>query len=70
MIEYGPELLGDKTYVCPKRVVALSQSLRQLWVNTVVFTSYHLFHATTRILPGVKTAGAEISCQTGVVVRK
>jgi hypothetical protein len=54
MIEYGPEVLGDKTYICPKRGVALSQGLRQQWVNNVVFTSYHLFHATTRILPGAK----------------
>jgi hypothetical protein len=23
-------------------------------VNNAVFTSYHLFHATTRILPGAK----------------
>jgi hypothetical protein len=54
MIEYGPEVLGDKTYNCPKRGVALSQGLRQQWVNNVEFTSYHLFHATTRILPGTK----------------
>ncbi len=54
MIEYGPEVLGDKTYICPRRGVALSQGLRQQWVNNVVFTSYHLFHATTRILPGAK----------------
>jgi len=54
MIEYGPEVLGDKTYICPKRGVALSQGLSQQWVNNVVFTSYHLFHATTRILPGAK----------------
>ena len=54
MIEYGPEVLGEKTYICPKRGVALSQGLRQQWVNNVVFTGYHLFHATTRILPGAK----------------
>lgn len=54
MIEYGPEVLGDKTYICPKRGVALSQGLRLQLVNNVVFTSYHLFHATTRILPGAK----------------
>jgi hypothetical protein len=52
MIEYGPEVLGDKTYICPERGVALSQGLREQWVNNVVFNSYHLFHATTRILPG------------------
>ena len=52
MIEYGPEALGDKTYICPERGVALSQGLREQWVNNVVFNSYHLFHATTRILPG------------------
>ena len=54
MIEYGPEVLGDMTYICPKRGVALSQALRLQLVNNVVFTNYHLFHATTRILPGAK----------------
>jgi hypothetical protein len=54
MIEYGSEVLGDKTYICPERGVALSQGLREQWVNNVVFDSYHLFHATTRILPGAK----------------
>jgi hypothetical protein len=52
MIEYGPEVLGDKIYICPKRGVAVSLDLREHRVNDVVFGSYHLFHATTRILPG------------------
>jgi hypothetical protein len=34
--------------------VALSKDLRHQRVNNVVFNSYHLFHATTRILPGAK----------------
>jgi hypothetical protein len=55
MIEYGPEVLGDKTYICPKTGVALSQGLSLLLLNNVVFTNYHLFHATTRILPGVES---------------
>jgi hypothetical protein len=52
MIEYGPEVLGDKVYICPRRGVAVSLDLREQRVNDVVFDSYHLFHATTRILPG------------------
>jgi hypothetical protein len=52
MIEYGPEILGDKTYICPKTGVALSQGLRLQLLNNVVFSNYHLFYATTRILPG------------------
>jgi hypothetical protein len=55
MIEYGPEILGDKTYICPKTGVALSQGLRFQLLNNVVFSDYHLFHATTRILPGAKS---------------
>jgi hypothetical protein len=55
MIEYGPEILGDKTYICPKTGVALSQGLRFQLVNNVVFSDYHLFHATSRILPGARS---------------
>jgi hypothetical protein len=51
---YPPRALRDKTYIYPKRGGAPSQGLGQQWVNNVVFTSYHLFHATTRILPGAK----------------
>jgi hypothetical protein len=54
MIEYSPEVLGGRSYICPSRGVALSQGLRLQLVNNVVFTSYHLFHATTHILPGAK----------------
>jgi hypothetical protein len=55
MIEYSPEVLGGRSYICPSRGVALSQGLRLQLLNNVVFTNYHLFHATTRILPGAKS---------------
>jgi len=55
MIEYGPEVLGGRTYICPRTGVALSQGLRLQLLNSVAFTNYHLFHATTRILPEGKS---------------
>ena len=54
MVEYGPEELGGKSYICPKKGVALSQGLQLQWLNDVVFEKYHLFSASTRILPGAR----------------
>jgi hypothetical protein len=54
MVEYGPEELGGKFYICPKKGVAFSQGLQLQWLNDVVFEKYHLFTATTRILPGTR----------------
>jgi hypothetical protein len=54
MVEYGPEELGGKSYICPKRAVALWQRLLLQRLNDVVFQKYHLFSASTRILPGAR----------------
>jgi hypothetical protein len=54
LVEYGPEMLGGRSYICPIRGVALSQGLNLQLVNDVVFTNYHLFHVSTNILPGTK----------------
>ena len=59
MVEYGTEILGNSPYICPKRSVALSQGLRQQWVNDVVFNNYHLFHASTRLLSGSTPRGVK-----------
>ncbi len=57
-VEYGPVLIGDKTYNCPVHGVATSQdinvdsagkALAQL--NDIAFTGYHLFRGDVRILP-------------------
>lgn len=61
VVEYGPVLLGDVTYICPLRSVNLSReplageseasapTLRTS-LNDVSFTNYHLFHADAHIL--------------------
>ncbi len=61
VVEYGLVRLGDKTYICPIHAVVLSREptpeeapavappLRTC-LNDVAFTSYHLFHADTRIV--------------------
>ncbi|HEX4036545.1 MAG TPA: hypothetical protein VHX37_00690 [Acidobacteriaceae bacterium] len=61
VVEYGPVVLGDRTYICPLRSVNLSReplageseaiapTLRTA-LNDVSFTDYHLFRADARIL--------------------
>lgn len=65
VVEYGPVVLGDHTYICPLRAVFLSReplagetktaapALRTA-LNDVSFTDYHLFHAEVRILGHAK----------------
>jgi VWFA-related protein len=45
MIEYGPEQLGDKTYICPQRSVEISRgrSERQLHEWDMAFSLYSYF---------------------------
>lgn len=58
-VEYGPVELGDRTYICPLRGVALSSgpdmmwtNERELtWLNDTVFGNYHLFRSNMRIVP-------------------
>jgi hypothetical protein len=52
VVEYGPVELGGRTYVLPVRSVALSQDVQVEWLNDVIFEDYHLFRASTRVLPG------------------
>jgi hypothetical protein len=52
VVEYGVVELGRKTYICPQKSVAFSESLRLRWLNDVVFENYHLFRPEMRILPG------------------
>lgn len=64
LVDYGPVAIGDRTYICPLRGVALSKmpvmqtpgaapapvSALQTRLNDVAFTNYHLFRAEARIL--------------------
>ena len=63
-VEYGPVVIGDRTYNCPLRGVAISKmpvmpgpgtpaaedTPLQIRLNDVAFTGYHLFRAEARIL--------------------
>lgn len=62
MVEYGPVVLGDRTYICPLRSVSLAREplagesetgapMLRTFMNDVAFSSYHLFRAEARILP-------------------
>lgn len=61
VLEYGPVLLGDRTYICPLRSVNLAREPPPGWaldvapvlrtfLNDVAFTKYHLFRGEARIL--------------------
>jgi len=70
MVEYGPVVIGERTYICPVKGVALSRmpvssgnpDMRpsseplKTWLNDVAFTQYHVFRTSARIL----TAGDAI----------
>ena len=65
-VDYGPVLIGDRTYICPVKGVALSRlpaayspwdatglappTALQTRLNDVTFTNYHRFRADVRIL--------------------
>lgn len=59
-VDYGPVLLGGKSYICPLKGIALIQSLveqpnggtrPQTQVNDTTFSGYHLMRGDVRILP-------------------
>ncbi len=68
LVEYGPVELGGKTYICPLKGIALSMTLEikaglggqesedfpplQTSLNDVVFEQYHLYSASSHVLPG------------------
>jgi hypothetical protein len=62
MLEYGPVVIGGKTYTCPVRGVSRSTATYQqvgiighhrafILLDDVVFTDYHVFRSEMRILP-------------------
>jgi hypothetical protein len=60
LVEYGPVQIGDGQFICPVRSLALSSAEPDAraatndeptqWLNETLFTGYHRFVATTRIL--------------------
>ena len=60
LVDYGPVQIADKTLICPVRSLALSSAPSTVnttfsgvateWLNENLFTDYHLFGSTARIL--------------------
>ncbi len=60
LVDYGPVLIADKTVICPVRSLALSSAPATVnsifegaateWLNETLFTDYHMFASTSRIL--------------------
>lgn len=66
LVEYGPVPIADKVVICPVRSLALSSAPATVdatlkgfateWLNENLFTSYHMFASTSRILNDQATA--------------
>src|SRR5260370_29222755 len=67
VVEYGSVALGGRTYICPVKRIDLSLASEtrpllggreedfpplQTSLNDVVFEQYHLYHASSQVLPG------------------
>ena len=60
MVEYGPIDIAGSRFICPVRSLALSETLATsqsvtgdsatAWLNETVFTDYHRFASSSRIL--------------------
>jgi hypothetical protein len=54
MVQYGRVRIGDGDFICPLRGLSLlDTSTRQL--NETLFTGYHHFNATVRVLSDTDT---------------
>jgi hypothetical protein len=61
LVQYGPVQIGDGTFICPVRSLALSAAALDSqasggnappeWLNETVFTNYHRFGSTMRVIP-------------------
>jgi len=70
VVEYGPVKIADKTFICPVRSLTISSAPPSVnatlegatteWLNENLFTNYHMFAATSRIL----TESAEATSNT------
>lgn len=70
VVEYGPVVLGDRTYICPLRAVNLareplageseaSSPTLRTFINDVSFTKYQLFRADAHIIGSAHMPGSE-----------
>ena len=61
LVQYGPVRIGDANFICPIHSVAWSSAATNAqtiaddapteWLNDTLFTNYHRFASTVRILP-------------------
>jgi hypothetical protein len=61
MVRYGSVQIGDSRFICPVQSLAIYEAIADAsaslsdaptkWMNETVFSGYHRFAATTRILP-------------------
>ena len=62
LVEYGPVQIGDSRFICPVKSVALYEATAPAqvnlsdapteWLNIILFTGYHRFGSTIKILTG------------------
>jgi VWFA-related protein len=60
LVDYGPVQITNKTVICPMRSLALASAPATVnaslkgaatkWLNEILFTDYHMFASTSRIL--------------------
>ena len=60
MVQYAPVQIGDRTFICPARSLALDLGISDVnsslgdapteWLNVASYSGYHRFVSTTRIL--------------------
>jgi VWFA-related protein len=60
LVDYGPVQIANKTVICPMRSLALASAPATVnaslkgaatkWLNEILFTDYHMFASTSRIL--------------------
>jgi VWFA-related protein len=70
LVDYGPVSIADKTVICPVRSLALSsapatvntnfEGAATAWINENLFTDYHMFASTSRIL-SEQSAASDLS---------
>jgi VWFA-related protein len=70
LVEYGPVPIADKSVICPVRSLALSsapatvnanlEGVATEWLNENLFTDYHMFASTSRIV-SEQTAASDLS---------
>ena len=81
MVHYGPVQIGESEFICPVRSVALSLAVNganldpftrmpgdapTVWLNESLFTGYHRFAATTRIVKDTGTPQPQDRAQPGL----